>query len=165
MPSSPAESDEYCEYFCGCEAITCRVLYRTEQLVFVQFRTVDWSGYRDFSKYARVALFSEHLRPADPQSPGVVNFAQAIAREVTAQQQHLANCRRAREMGIHTVKSNQANGQEAPAPKSNGVKPLPKPAKPPVRERKGRASGEDVHSLKPVRSIGGLTLADFLYDR
>jgi len=31
------------------------VLYRTEQLVFVQFRTVDWPGYKDFSNYARVA--------------------------------------------------------------------------------------------------------------
>jgi hypothetical protein len=63
MPSSPAE-DEYLEYFSGSGAITCRVLYRTEQLVFVQFRTVDWPGYRDYRNYARVALFSEHLRPA-----------------------------------------------------------------------------------------------------
>ena len=57
MPSSPAERDEYVEYFSGSGAITCRVLYRTEQLIFVQFRTVDWPGYRDFSSYARVALF------------------------------------------------------------------------------------------------------------
>src|SRR5262249_4653987 len=46
-----------------------------------QFRTVDWPGYREFGNYARVALFPEHPRPADPQSPGVVNFAQAIASE------------------------------------------------------------------------------------
>src|SRR6516165_6333478 len=91
--ASPAERDEFLEYFAPSGAITCRVLYRMEQLVFVQFRTVDWPGYRDFSNYARVALFSEHLRPADPQSPGVVGFTQALAREVAAQQQHLANCR------------------------------------------------------------------------
>src|SRR5215469_558108 len=90
--ASPAERDEYAEYFSGSGTIACRVLYRSEQLVFVQFRTVDWPGYRDFSSYARVALFPDHLRPADPSSPGVVNFAQAIAREVAAQQQ-FANCR------------------------------------------------------------------------
>jgi hypothetical protein len=44
--------------------ITSRVLYRTEQLAFVQFRTVDWPGYRDFGNYARVALFP------DPSSTG-----------------------------------------------------------------------------------------------
>ena len=74
MPSSPAERDKYAEYFSGSGAITCRVLYRTEQLAFVQFRTVDWPGSRDFGNYARVALFSEHLRPADPRSPGVMKF-------------------------------------------------------------------------------------------
>jgi hypothetical protein len=63
-----AERDEYAEYFSESAAITCRVLYRTEQLTFVQFRTEDWPGYRDFSNYARVALFPEHVRPADPQS-------------------------------------------------------------------------------------------------
>jgi hypothetical protein len=62
--ASPAERDEYAEYFSGSGAITCRLLYRTEQLAFVQFRTVDWLGYRDYGIYARVALFSEHLRPA-----------------------------------------------------------------------------------------------------
>jgi hypothetical protein len=84
-------------------------------------------------------------------------------------------------MGIHISKSKQENGQRAPAPKAcakegaghavrdpekvmqrNGVKPLPKPAKTPARQGKARASGEDFHSLKPVRSIAGLTLADFL---
>jgi hypothetical protein len=87
MPSSPAERDEYAEYFSGSWAITCRVLYRSEQLVFVQFRTVDWGpAYKDFSNYARVALFPEHLRPADPRSPGVMGFAQAVASEIPAQQ-------------------------------------------------------------------------------
>ena len=72
--ASPAERDEYVEYFCGSGAITRRVLYRSEQLVFVQFRTVDWPGYRDFGNYARVALFPEHLRPADPQVAGCREF-------------------------------------------------------------------------------------------
>ena len=54
MPSSPAERDEY---FCGSGALTCRVLYRSGHLVFVQFRTVDWGpAYRGFSNYARVAI-------------------------------------------------------------------------------------------------------------
>jgi len=92
--ASPVE-DEYAEYFSGSGAITCRVLYQLGPMVYYQFRTQDWVafGYRDFGNYTRVALFSEHLRPADPQSPGVVGFAQALAREVAAQQQHLANCR------------------------------------------------------------------------
>ena len=92
MPSSPAERDEYVEYFSGSGAITCRVLYRTEQLAFVQFRTVDWPGYREFGNYARVALYPEHLRPADPSSPGVMNWVQALAREVAATK-HFAKCR------------------------------------------------------------------------
>ena len=91
--ASPAERDEFLEYFAPSGAITCRVLYRMEQLVFVQFRTVDWPGYRDFSNYARVALLSEHLRPADPRSPGVMNFVQAIAREIAAQQRYLSDRR------------------------------------------------------------------------
>jgi hypothetical protein len=61
MLSSPAERDEYVEYFSESGAITCRVLYRTEQLAFVQFRTVDWPSYKDFINYARVALFHERL--------------------------------------------------------------------------------------------------------
>ena len=131
---------------------------------FVQFRTVDWPGYRDFSNYARVALFPEHLRPADPQSPGVMNWVQAIAREITAEQQHLLN-----RAANPTPK--QEKGRGASAPKTcakvtpgNGVKPTE--AKPPARGRRARVSGEDDHhSLKPVRSIAGLTLTDFLYDR
>jgi hypothetical protein len=147
-------------------------------------------GYKDFGNYARVALFPEHLRSADPQSPGVTNFVQALASEAVAQQQHLSNCRQrttgqgASDMGIHISKSKRENGQRAPAPKAcakvgaghavrdpekvmqgNGVKPLSKPAKMPARQGKARASGEDFHSLKPVRSIAGLTIADFLYDR
>jgi hypothetical protein len=166
------------------------VLYRTEQLTFVQFRTVDWPGYKDFSNYARVALFPEHLRPANPHSPGVTNFVQALASEAAAQQQHISNCRQrtngqgASDMGIHIPKSKQENGQRAPAPKAcakvgdgnavrdpekvtqgNVVKPLLKPAETPARQGKARASGEDFHSLKPVRTIAGLCLADFLYDR
>jgi hypothetical protein len=75
--------------FSGSGAITCRVLYRSEQLAFVQFRTVDWGpAYRDFGNYARVALFCEHLRPADPQSPGVLNWVQTLEREAARMQQY-----------------------------------------------------------------------------
>src|SRR5215471_17327189 len=109
--ASPAERDEYAEYFSPSGAITCRVLYLTEQLVFVQFRTVDWPGYRDFGNYARVALFPEHLRPADPQSPGVMGFTQALAREVAAQQQ-FAQCRHhGASSGVGSGKRDTRDGQ------------------------------------------------------
>src|SRR5215471_15113735 len=122
MPSSPAERDEYAEYFCGTGVIACRVLYRTEQLAFVQFRTVDWPGYRDFGYYARVALFPEHLRPADPSSPGVVGFTQALAREVAAQQQ-FAQCRHHGDTRDGQVPVNKPAG--AKGSRSNGAKPPP----------------------------------------
>ena len=170
--ASPAERDEYVEYFSGSGAITCRVLYRTEQLAFVQFRTVDWPGCKDFGNYARVALFAEHLRPVDPQSPGVMNFVQAIAREVAAQQQHLANCRhhgapsgkrdtRDGLVPVHkpaSAKGSRSNGAKPPPVKLSASEPIP------ARQRKTRTSGEGSHSLKPIRSIAGLTIADFLCD-
>jgi hypothetical protein len=176
MSASPAERDEYVEYFSGAGAITCRVLYRTEQLAFVQFRTVDWPGYRDFGNYARVALFHAHLRPADPESSGVMNFVRALEREAAIQQQHVSTCRpQTNGQGVNGAavdvpKRNTDNGQKGPAPEprleikqGNGVKPPPKSA--PARQLRVRASGEHGHSLKPVRSIVGLTLADFLCDR
>jgi hypothetical protein len=177
--ASPAERDEYAEYFSGSGAITCRVLYRTEQLIFVQFRTVDWPGYRDFGNYARVALFPEHLRPADPGSPGVVGFTQALAREVTAKQQHLAECRHhGAPSGNGSRKGDTRDGQvpahkpaRAKITRSNGAKPPPvkphpsEPVKTPARGRSAKAHAADAHSLKPARSISGLTIADFLYDR
>jgi hypothetical protein len=93
MPSSPSENEfaEYCSQ--SGVAIASLVIGRTEQLTFVKFRTADWEGYNGFSNYATTALFPEHLRPADPRSPGVVGFVQALASEVAAQQQHLTNCR------------------------------------------------------------------------
>src|SRR5215471_9213300 len=116
MPASPAERDEYAEYFCGSGAITCRVLYRTEQLAFVQFRTADWAGYREYGNYVRTALFPEHLRPADPGSPGVVGFTQALVREDALQQQ-FANCRhRGGPSGNGSVKVAPRDGQ-VPVPK------------------------------------------------
>jgi hypothetical protein len=131
--ASPAERDEYCEYFGGFWAITCRVLYRTEQLVFVQFRTIDWPGYRDFGNYARVALFPEHLRPADPQSPGVMNFVRALVREVAAQQQHAKN-QHSKEGVEHRVSEPEKPTitEKLQAVQGNGVKPHPEPA--PARE-------------------------------
>jgi len=63
-------------------------------------------------------------------------------------------------------KRTNANGQGAPCAKAlqgNGVKPPPKST--PARGRSAKAPGEDIHSLEPVRSIAGLTIADFLYDR
>jgi hypothetical protein len=178
MPSSPAERDEFLEYFSPSGAITCRVLYRTEQLAFVQFRTVDWPGYRDFGNYARVALFPDHLRPADPSSPGVMNWVQALEREVAAQQ-HFAQCRHHGGPSANGSAKGAPHDGQVPVPRpasakgtrSNGAKPPPvkpsasEPAKTPVRQRKVRTNGEDSHSLTPVRSIAGLTIADFLCDR
>jgi hypothetical protein len=172
MPS--LSEDEYCEYFCGTAVLTGRVLYRTELLCFVQFRCEDLPGYRGFAYYKEAALFHSHLRPADPQSLGVMNFARALEQEAAIQQQHLSTCRaQTNGQGVNGAavavpKRNTNNGQKGPAPeprleiKQGNAKPPPKPAKTPARQGKARASGEDFYSLKPVRSIAGLTLADFL---
>jgi hypothetical protein len=73
MPSSPAERDEYLEYYSGSGAITCKVLRQLGPVVLVQFRCRDWDryGYEDLGNYARAVLFPEHLRPADPSSAPV----------------------------------------------------------------------------------------------
>jgi hypothetical protein len=170
MPSSPAERDEYCEYFCGSGALTCRVLYRTEQLAFVQFRTVDWPGYKDFGNYARVALFHEHLRPADPQSPGVMNFVRELERETAAQQQqhasgckHQANGQRASDKGIHISKPN-GQGGSLPAAAKSAEKPSNRGITSAQREpSKIKLNGQEVSSRHParVRAIENLALRDF----
>jgi hypothetical protein len=60
---------------------------------------------------------------------------------------------------------NGSNGQGSPPPGSAAA-PVKQPKTELCIEGKARASGENGHhSLKPVRSIEGLTLADFLYDR
>ena len=51
----------------------------------------------------------------------------------------------------------------AKATQGSGVKPPPKPAKSLARQRKAQASEEDLSFfLKPVRSIAGLSLSDFI---
>jgi hypothetical protein len=149
MPSSPAERDEFCEYFSGSGAITCMVVRRTAQLCFVRFRTADWGpGYDGFSVYVTAAIFNEHLRPANPHSPGVTNFVQALASEAAAQQQHHSNCRqRTNGQGAsvehrvpHPEKSTIT--EKLPAAQGNGVKPPPKSA--PARGRRAKANAVDV---------------------
>jgi hypothetical protein len=85
---------------------------------------------------------------------------------------HQANGKGASDRGTHLSKPKQEKGQVAPAPKTcekvtqcTGMEPLPKPARPTARRRKARANLQHVHSLKPVRTIAGLTIADFLYNR
>jgi hypothetical protein len=173
MSSSPPE-DEFLEYYSPSGSV-----YQLGPMVFVQFRTRDWDdfGYREFSNYARVALFPEHLRPADPQSPGVMNFVRAFEREAAIGQQHVSTCRaQTNGQGVNGAavavpKRNIDNGQKGPALeprleiKQGNAKPPPNPAKTPARQRSAKVNGADVNSLKPTRSIAGLTLADFLYDR
>jgi len=89
MAYDPAD-DTYLEYWSSSGSIVCRVICPLGPMVFVQFRTRDWE---DFGNYTRVALFPEHLRPADPQSPGVAGWLEALAKETAAAQQSLANCR------------------------------------------------------------------------
>jgi hypothetical protein len=169
MLSSPSENEfaEYCSQ--SGVAIACLVIGRTEQLTFVKFRTADWEGYDGFSNYATTALFSEHLRPADPQSPGVMNFVRALEREATIRQQHVSGCKH-QPNGQGTVLTGPIEPvvKEKPTEKltaahGNGVKPPPKSA--PAQQLRVRTRGKDGHSLKPTRSISGLTLADFLCDR
>ena len=87
-----------------------------------------------------------------------------LEREVAAQRQHLLN---RRHQANGQSKPEQEKSQVAPTPKTcakvthgNGVKPSPEPAKTPARGRRARANAEDVHSLKPIRSISGLTIAE-----
>jgi hypothetical protein len=51
-------SFERCEYFSASGSIPAVVLYRTEQLTFVRFRTADWAGYGGFSNYVTAAILS-----------------------------------------------------------------------------------------------------------
>jgi hypothetical protein len=183
MPASPADRDEYVEYFSGSGAITCRVLCQLGPMVYCQFRTADWPGYRAPGLYSRVALFPEHLRPADPSSPGVVAWVQMLERQRAAQEQHLADWTRQRNGQTSAKISAQVapekrSGPAGPdlsphrarddvtkaLPATNGNRLKPSPKSLPARGRKAKANGEDGHSLKPVRSIAGLTIADFLYD-
>jgi hypothetical protein len=173
MPSFAVERYEYCEYFSGSGVIACLVLYRNEQLTFVRFRTADWQGYNGLSNYATTVIFNEHLQPADPHSPGVMNFVQALASEAALQQKcrDRANGQGAKETGVPVTCAKVIQGAQFHLSNGkvngggNGVKPPPEPAKPPARQRKVRPKEADIHSLKPVRSIAGLTLADFLHDR
>jgi len=144
-------------------------LYRSEQLAFVQFRTQDWPGYKDFGNYARVALFPEHLRPADPSAAGVVNFVQAIAKEVAAQQQHVsgskhqANGQGASYKAIDISKPNQDNDQGG-SPPAAAAKPLSKPRGiTPAQREAIKLNGKEPCGRSPARTrtVGGLTLRDF----
>ena len=126
MPSCPAEN-EFAEYYSPSGvAIACRVLYRTGQPAFVQFRTVDWAGYNGFANYVTTAVFIEHLRPADPSSPGVRRFVQALEKEAATQREHLANCR------------HYANDKTAPGSASSFVRQV---------LQKGGKAGRDVSTF------------------
>lgn len=105
MPSFAAERYEFCEYFSGSGAMTCLVVRRTAELCLVRFRTADWGSiYDGFSFYGTTVLFPEHLRPADPTSPGVRHFVEALTLEQATRQRYAAeaaaNCK------------HQANGRE-----------------------------------------------------
>jgi hypothetical protein len=55
MLFSPSEN-EFAEYYSQSGvAIACLVIGRTEQLIFVKFRTCDWEGYNGLSNYATTA--------------------------------------------------------------------------------------------------------------
>jgi hypothetical protein len=104
-----------------------------------------------------------------------MNFVHTLEREAAIQQQqHVSTCRaqtngqEGNGAAVAVPKRNSDNGQKAPAPeprleiKHGNAKPPPNPAKTPARQRPAKVNGADVKSLKPVRSIAGLTLADFL---
>jgi hypothetical protein len=175
MPYSP-EAYAYTpvNYVGESGSIPALLLYERDGLSYLRFRTKSWPHYDGWGLWRTVGIFSEHVVTADPHEPAVADLLQELERDTAAQQQHLSNCRhQANGQRVSNREiSKQENGQGSPAPKTcakvpqgDGVKPPLKPAKPPATQRKARASGEAVHSLKPVRSIAGLTLADFLYDR
>ena len=165
MPYSP-EAYAYTpvKYVGESGSIPALLLYERHGLSYLRVQTKSWPHYDGWGLWSTVGIWSEHVVAADPHEPAVASLLGELERETALMRQY-ANDKRQTNGQSHLPKSKQANGQGAPAPKvtqGNGVKsPPPKPAKPPTR--KARASGEVARSLKPVRSIAGLTLADFLY--
>jgi len=170
MPSTP-EAYAYTpvNYVGESGSIPALLLYERGGLSYVRFWTQSWLHYDGWSGWVTTALHSEHVVAADPHEPAVVDLFRELEREAAAQLQHLSNRRHqangqhAKERVEQRVRHPEKPTEKLTATQGNGVKPPPKSA--PARGRRARANAEDAHSLKPVRSIAGLTIADFLYDR
>ena len=181
MPYTPAAyAYSPVKYVGESGSIPALLLYEAGGLCYVRFRVrTAWPYYDGWSNWDTVGLFPEHVVAADPHEPAIADLLGELDREAAAQQQHLANCRHhGAPSGAGSGKGDTRDGQvpvrkpaSAKVTRSNGAKPSPvKPAsselaKTPGGQRKTRTSGGDGHSLKPVRSIAGLTITDFLYDR
>ena len=170
--------------------IPALLLYERDGLSYLRFQTKNWPHYDGWGFWSTVGIFSEHVAPADPHEPAVADLLHELEKEVVAYQ-HQPSIRERVNSAVVAKAPPQINGQGATTPKTcakvvqgNGVKPVsPQPVKPARAEavytnkndvnthpvgnsaRGRRASGKDARSLKPVRSIAGLTLADFSRSR
>lgn len=79
MPS-PAESEYREVLYCGQSAsIPGTLLYTSGELAYVRFRTRHWAGYGGFQNYVVTAIFVEHLKFCEEQSP-VTDMSNDISR-------------------------------------------------------------------------------------
>jgi hypothetical protein len=163
MPYTP-EAYAYTpvKYVAGSGSIPALLLYERDGLSYLRFQTKSWPHYDGWGLWTTAGIFSEHVVTADPHEPAVADLLQELEREVAAQEQHRTNGQRAsqakQENGQHAKMGDEQHVHDKKrVTQGNGVKP----AKTPARQRKARASEAAVHSLKPVRSIAGLTLTDF----
>ena len=155
MPS-PAESEYREVLYCGQSAsIPGTLLYTSGELAYVRFRTRHWAGYGGFQNYVVTAIFREHLKFCEQQPQGT----EAIP--------NLKNGQQAIEISTATTQQQQQQPESKPQASPPAVA---KPVQPELS--KGNLNGKVVlnaeqyhRSPAPVRTIGGLSLRDYLGNR
>ena len=141
------------EYCYGASFVPCRVLYAVGELCFCRFETARWPGYTGFANYVTVAVFPEHLRPAEerPQT-------------TDARSSDRSDEQRSRETPNEPEVS-KASAASEPKPEKNGLKSAGGNGQSPESISAVAKLKFPTRSPTPVRSIGGLTLRDFLGNR
>lgn len=150
MPS-PAESEPREVLYCGQTfSIPGRLLYKTEQLGFVQFRTKHWPGYTGYQSFVTVAVFIEHLKILEEQPPD----AEAPPHEVHPR---VPNAGKPASVSVETPEepesTKSADISESEPEKLVG-KNVPSKIKFPAHELSSRSPGR-------TRQIANLTLRDY----
>jgi hypothetical protein len=141
------------------------LLYEAGGLGYCQFATEAWGHYDGFGYYSTAAIHLEHLRSADGKPLGTREESRKI-REPLCGMQPTGTPKKPQAPLPAKSRCHHDNSRpvaKAPTAAKNGSTP---PVNSPERElSKLRINGEEHRSLRPVRSIAGLALADFLYDR
>jgi|SRR6516165_6313145 hypothetical protein len=156
MPS-PAESEPREVLYCGqSTSIPGTLLYTSGELAYVRFRTRHWAGYGGFQNYVVTAIFREHLRPVEerPDVPYVTSGTRSQGAAAIGQA----------EAEVNRPILTESTPQAPPAAAAKPVQPEPS---------KGKLNGKEFYagvrfptrSPIPVRTIGGLSLKDFLGNR